>query len=100
MRISDWSSDVCSSDLLGAEGNCLAVPAGAGGTADAVHVAFRHVRQLEVHHMADAGDVDAAGSNVGGNQHADAASLEIGQGTLALALRLVAVDGEIGRAHV
>src|SRR3546814_6762001 len=49
--------------VLGAEGNCLAVSAGTGGAAAAVHIAFRPVRQLEVHHMADAGDVDSAGGD-------------------------------------
>ena len=45
-----------------------AVGAGARGAADAVHIGFRHVRQVEVHDMADAVDVDAAGRDVGRDQ--------------------------------
>jgi hypothetical protein len=35
--------------------------------ADAMYVGFRHVRHVEVHHVADAIDVDAARRNIGGN---------------------------------
>ncbi len=41
----------------------------------------------------DAVDVDAAGGDVGGDQGAQLAGLEGGQGAFALALALVAVDG-------
>ncbi len=41
--------------------------AGAGGTADAVDLGVRHVGQIEIHHMADAVDIDAAGRDIGGH---------------------------------
>ena len=44
--------------------------AGARGAADAVHVALGDVGQVEVDDVADAVDVDAAGGDVGGDQHA------------------------------
>src|ERR1700730_1303846 len=40
--------------------------AGARGTADAVHIGLRYVRQVVVYHMTDAVDVDAARGDVGG----------------------------------
>ena len=55
-------------------------------------VALRHVRQLEVDDVADRVDVDAARGDVGGDQGADLAGLELGQRAFALALALVAVD--------
>ena len=48
-----------------------AIGAGARGAADAVHVAFRHVRQVEVDDVGDAVDVDAAGGDVGRDQRLD-----------------------------
>ena len=80
--------------LLGiAEGNRRAGGAGARGAADAVDIGFRHMRQIVVDHMRHAVDVDAARRDVGRNQHVDLAGLEFGKRALALALRLVAVDG-------
>ena len=53
-----------------------AVGAGARGAADAVDIAFRFVGQLEIDHMGDIVDVDAAGGDVGRHQHARLAGLE------------------------
>jgi small subunit ribosomal protein S21 len=64
----------------------------------AVHIGFRHVRQVEIDHVADAIDVDAAGGNVSGNQRAHLALAEAGQCAITLMLRLVAVDGLRGYA--
>src|SRR4051812_2935261 len=36
--------------------------------ADAVNVVFRNVWQVEVHHVPNLGDVDAASRNIGGNK--------------------------------
>ena len=71
---------------------------GAGGeraarAADAVDVVLERVGEVEVHHVRDAVDVDAAGGDVGGDKDADLAVLEGLQGALALALRAVGVDG-------
>ena len=75
-----------------AEGDGDAVAAGAGRAADAVDIGIRHFRQVVVEDMADAGDVDAARGDVGGDEDADFAVTEGLQGALALALALVAVD--------
>src|SRR5262245_44348429 len=55
------------------------IGAGARGAADAVHVAFGHVREVVIHDMADAIDVETAGGDVGGYQRAQAAGAEIGE---------------------
>ena len=70
-----------------------ALGTGARSPADAVDIAFRHLRQIEIDHMGDAVDVDAAGSDVGGDQNAGAAGPKILQRALACILRFVAVDG-------
>ena len=45
--------------------------AGARRSADAVHIGFRHVRQIEIDDVADAVDIDAARRNVGGDERPD-----------------------------
>src|SRR5690242_21277246 len=49
---------------------------GARGAADAMDIGLGHVRQIEIHDMADAVDVDAAGSDVGGDERADLAGTD------------------------
>src|SRR5690606_29577269 len=75
------------------KGNRLATASGAAGTADAVHIVLSHVGQLEVHHMGQLVDIQAAGGDIGCHQHADAVALEIRQCLGASALALVAVNG-------
>src|SRR5215475_13339191 len=41
---------------------------GSRGAADAVYIGFWHVRQIEIHDVADAVDIDTARCNVGGDQ--------------------------------
>src|SRR4051812_12103380 len=36
---------------------------GARGAADSMHIGLRHIREIEIHHMADAVDVDPARGN-------------------------------------
>ncbi len=72
----------------------LALRTRAAGAADAVHIVFRHVGQVEVDHMRQLVDVDAARRDVGGDQHAQRAGLELRQRPRARRLALVAVDGE------
>src|SRR5579872_2417049 len=72
--------------------------AGARGTADAMDIGFGNVGKIEIHHMRDAIDIDAAGGNVGGDQRADFAGAERGEHPLAVILRLVAMDGVGGDA--
>src|ERR1700722_20755261 len=87
------------SDLLaGDERDRHAVSAGPRGAADAVDIGLRYVGQIEIHHMADAVDVDAAGGDVGGDQRADLAGAECRQYPLAMVLRLVAMNGVGGDA--
>ena len=61
-------------------------------------IGLRHVGKIEIHHVADAIDVNAAGGNVGGDQGADLAGAECRQHPLAVVLRLVAVNGIRGDA--
>jgi hypothetical protein len=72
------------------DGAVGAGPARASGT---VHVVLVGSRRVEVHDTADVVDVNAARGDVGGDEDADLARLELGQGPLALGLRAAAVDG-------
>ena len=56
-----------------------AVGAGAAGAADAVHVVFGALRQIEVDDVRDAGDVDAARGDVGRHQQAHLAAAQAGR---------------------
>ena len=78
--------------ILRHQRNRLAGRAVAAGTTDAVHVVLGHHRQVEVDHLRQLVDVDAARSDVGGHQHGHAVGLEVAQRTQALALALVAMD--------
>ncbi len=65
---------------------------GTAGAADAVHIVFLDIGQLEVDHMRQLIDVQAAGSDIGGHQNAHLVGLEVGQGLGARVLALVAVN--------
>src|SRR3954452_20431225 len=67
---------------------------GARGAARAVHVALAVGGRVEVDDVRDAGDIDAAGGDVGRDERVDGAGLEARQRLLALALALVAVHGD------
>jgi len=75
-----------------AQRNRDACRAGTRRAADAMHIGFRHVGHIEIHHVADAIDVDAARGNIGGHQCANLTLAKGRQRALALALRLVAMD--------
>src|SRR5882757_9890740 len=68
------------------------VHAVAAGTADTVDVAFGLVRQVEIHDMADAGDINAARRDIGRDQNAHRTFAEIVECLLTGVLRLVAVN--------
>ena len=70
-----------------------AIGAGAAGAADAVHIVFADVGDFIVHHMRQLINVDAARSNVGGNQRTHITALETGQRLGARCLAFVAVQG-------
>ena len=65
--------------------------AGAAGAAGAVHVGVAVLGGVEVDHVGDVGDVDAAGGDVGRDERVAVAALEAGEGAAALVLVLVAV---------
>ena len=77
----------------------LAATAGTAGAADAVNVVFLDVGQLEVDHVRQLVDIQAAGGDIGGHQDAHLVRLEVGQGLGARVLALVAVDRD-GRQAV
>src|SRR4030067_70072 len=67
--------------------------AAAPGTPDAVDVILRPHRQVEIDHVADAGDVEAAGRDIGRHQQAMLAAAPAGDGAFWLALIPVALQG-------
>ena len=69
--------------------------AGAAGAADPVHIVFRVMRHVEVEHMAQPADIDAARGHIGTAQQAQLAGLELLQRREAHRLRHVAMQ----RAH-
>src|SRR5439155_3268356 len=73
------------------EGDRRSAAAGPARAAGAVDVALVLVRRVEVDHVRDVVEVEAAGGDVGGDQRRDLAGLEAGQRPLAGALRHVAV---------
>jgi hypothetical protein len=80
------------------QGDGFAFLAGAAGAADAVDVALLVEGHVVVEDVGDAGDVEAAGGDVGGDEHFEAAFLEGADGVLALVLFDVAVEGFGGAA--
>ena len=64
----------------------------ASGAADAMDVALGFARQVEVDHVADAGDVDAARRDIRGDQRAHAAAAHVLQRARSLALVHVAMQ--------
>ena len=58
-----------------------------------MHIILGRARHVEVDHLRQAFDIEAAGSDVGRDQHRGLARLELGERELALGLALVAVDG-------
>ena len=73
---------------------------GAAHTANAVHVVFGHLGQLEVIDIAHIRNVDAACGNVRCNQDGGFGFFERVQGAVALVLRFVAVDVAPGGYNV
>ena len=80
------------------ERDARAAGAGAGGAPDAVHVVIARAGDVEVDHVRDAHNVDAARGHVGGDERVDGAGLEARERLLALRLGLVAVHRH--RLHV
>ena len=78
--------------------DCDPACSGARGTADAVDVGFGHVRQVEIDHVADAIDIDAARRDIGGDENSGRAFAKCGKHALALVLGFIAVDRVGGHA--
>ena len=72
--------------------------AGATGASDAVDVVFRHVREFEIYHVWQEGDVDTAGCDVGGHEYSGFAGFEFGECSSASALAFISVNGVGGDA--
>ena len=70
----------------------MAVVAGPAGAADPVYVVLRLVRQVQVDYVGQLVNVNAAGSQVCCHQNPQRTSLEVGQGSGASSLALVAMD--------
>jgi hypothetical protein len=79
--------------VVAAEGVRNTGRTGASGSADAVDIVFRHVRQLEIDDVRHAFDIDPACGDVGGHEHSAMAGAEAGERAFALRLRFVAVNG-------
>src|SRR5690606_21035918 len=73
---------------------------GAAGTANTVDVVFGLHGQVVIDGVADALHVDTAGGHIGGNQNAQLAFLQHAQGTGALTLVHVTMQGSGGKALV
>jgi hypothetical protein len=93
-RLARQLLDIAQQRFLGrvAEGQRDAVAAGARSAADAMHVGLGHFRDLEIDHMRDAVDIDAARGDIRRHQHAGIAVAEIVERALARVLRFIAVD--------
>src|SRR3546814_7793292 len=98
MRISDWSSDVCSSDLLAEIG---ALP---GGRLAGAYDAFEFTDAELADALAGAEQAGADGDGVRARallyRAANSESLAAARAELLRAAFLSAAAGEIGRAHV
>jgi hypothetical protein len=77
---------------------CTAFLAGPASAANAVHIVFRYIGQLVVHHAWQLIDVKAARRDIGGNQHPYFPVLEIRQRAGARTLAFVAVNGNTADA--
>src|SRR5271169_2457778 len=90
--MTDKTLDVGQRDrvLLAAETDGVAGGAGARRASDAMHVVLGIVRQIEIEHMADVGNVQAARSDVGGDQYGNFAVMKIAHHFQPLGLRNVA----------
>src|SRR4029077_998368 len=76
--------------LLGQdEGHAVAAAAGTSRAADAVHVVVVALRRIEVDHVRDVVDVEAAGGDVRRDERGHAPGLELRERALPLVLREV-----------
>jgi hypothetical protein len=76
----------------GHEGERIASGLGAPGAADAMNVILGMLRNVEVDDVADIRDVQAAGGDIGGNEHFVTALTKAVQGLLAFTLAAIGMD--------
>ncbi len=74
------------------EGRCHTARSSAARAACPVNEIFRHLRQVEVHHMRDVVDMDAARRDIGRHKNPVGAILKALQCLIALTLRTIAMD--------
>ena len=74
------------------EADCIANGLRTARAADAVHIIFHDVREVEIHHMGNTIHINATRGNVRGHEHAHRAGLEIIQRAQALVLRAVGMQ--------
>ena len=79
--------------LRGHKANGVADRLRATGSSDPMHIVFGMHREVEIDHMRDAIDIDAARCDVRGHEHTNCAALEISERTEALILRSVRMQG-------
>ena len=77
-------------ELLAGEADGIAFGAGAGRTADAVHVVGSILRQVEIEDVADVRNMQAARGHIGGDQHREISIVKVTQEAQALGLRHIA----------
>jgi hypothetical protein len=65
----------------------------AAGASDAMDIILRVHREIVIHHMGDPIHIDAAGGDIGGDEHPHGARFEILQRAEPLVLRAIRMDG-------
>ena len=80
------------------ERNRFAALARAARAANAVHVIFRRIGKVEVHHVGNIVHVNATRQHVGAYDNVDLSAFEIGQSALTFCLRAVGMDGSSANA--
>ena len=78
--------------LCGHDGKGIADALGSSRAADAVHIILRMMRHVEIDHVADLFDVDAARGDIGGDHHFIPAVAKSAEGAFPFALRAARVQ--------
>jgi hypothetical protein len=87
--VSDVALDLGQGDreLLTGKADRIAISPGAGGASDAMYVISGVLREIVIKHVADIGYVQAAGGDIGCNEHREVAVVKVAQETESLVLR-------------
>ena len=88
-------------DFFGGEnGDGVADLEGAAGAADAVDVVFGMLGDIIIDHVRNAGDVEASGGDIGGDEDFILATFEAGEGVFAFALGAIGVEDGDGMLEI